>query len=131
MPRRSVRVDRARNRETEFDLLVLDAVPADQGYTRLGKNFHRASHHLVHDLPVVGFGGEGKDAQRRQGFPAHRVDIADAIGRADAPEPVGIVHAGRHHVDGLDDTRAVGEAIDARIVRGGHAAEHSGIVHDR
>ena len=43
-------IDQAGDGKAEFDLVILDAVPADERDASLFKNVHRAGQHLIHHL---------------------------------------------------------------------------------
>ena len=73
--------------------------------------------------------GKGQDAQRGARLAAHRVDVRQAIRRADPAEEMRIIHARREHVHGLHQAKVVGNPVDRGVVAGGQPGNHGGIVH--
>ena len=65
--------------------------------------------------------GKSHDRKRRDGPPAHRVDVAQRIGGGDLSEDVGVVDRRREDVDGLHQGRPLVQQVDPGVVAGRHA----------
>ncbi len=95
-------VDQAGDGEAELDLLVLDAVAAEQNRAGFGQGVDAALHHLVQDAVREAVDGEGDDGQGGQRAAAHGIDVGDGVGGGDAAEEIGVVDDWGEDVDGLD-----------------------------
>ena len=69
--------------------------------------------------------GKGDDIHGGQGFAAHRVDVAEAVGRRDLAEQIGVVHDRREEIQGLDQGGLIIQAVDAGVV--GRVDSHQNI----
>ena len=113
--------------EARLDLVVLDAMAADDGHAGLGHFVQSAAEDLAEDLVGEFSRGKADDRQRGQRPPAHRINVAERIGRRDLAERVGIIDRGREDVDRLYQGRMLIEQEHARVVAGRHSHQHAGI----
>ena len=60
--------------------------------------------------------------------PAHRIDVAERVGRRNLSEDVGIVNDGREEIDRLDERQLRRQLIHAGVVGGVEADQNIGIV---
>jgi hypothetical protein len=82
-----------------------------------------AGEDLLEDRGVQRVDRKGRDVERRDRFPAHRVDVAERVRGGDPAEVVRVVDDGREEVDRLDEREIVAQAVDAGIVARSHAYE--------
>ena len=71
--------------------------------------------------------GKADDAERREWFTAHRVDIGQRVGRGDLSEVVRIVDDRREEVDRLHEREIIGQPEHPRVIEGLTTDEDSGI----
>ena len=124
-------IDQTRDGEAQFDLIILDAVPAHERDTGLLENLHCAVKHLKNNLARQFFGGKRQHAQRRARLAAHGVDVGETIRRADFAEETRVIDARREHIHGLHQAKIVRDAINRRVIGGGEAGEDRRVVHRR
>ena len=112
--------------KAERELGALGAVPADQhGAGRL-EHVEAAAQH-VKEVVL-----DDRRARRRQGGDrqcglrraAHRIDVAERMGRGDPAEQIRVVDHRAEEIDGLQQRRRAGERDQRRIVRAVEADHH-------
>ena len=100
----------------EFDFWVRDGVAAEER----DPGFDECVGAALEDRPDdIGRGtvlGKRRDGERRARRAAHRIHVAERIGRGDPAEEVRVVDDRREEVDGLDQRRSVTPPIHAGIV---------------
>ena len=69
-----------------------------------------------------------EDGDGHQRVSAHGVDVADGVGRRDAPKGAWVVYDGHEEVRGGDGRRPVPEVIDRRVIAGPMAHEQVWVV---
>ncbi len=111
----------------ELDLVVADAVSADQGAVGLDHLRESAGQHLFQHFQVAAV-GKADQRQRADRPAAHGVHVAERIGGGDLSEDVRVVNDGGKEIDGLDERQLRRELIHAGVVGGVEADEHVGIV---
>ena len=74
---------------------------------RRGRDRRAAGQDRRQDLGAERLDREGGDVERGQRRAAHRVDVADRVGRGDATEVVRVVDDRREEVDGLHHRQIV------------------------
>ncbi|MNQ67926.1 hypothetical protein D3C85_824660 [compost metagenome] len=101
----------------------IDGVAARNGNAGRAAHVLPAAHDLGDDFHRQLVDRHGDQRQRHDRAPAHRVDVADRVGRGDAAELVGVVHDGHEEIGGGDQRLLVVEPVDCRVV-GGLDADH-------
>ena len=72
--------------------------------------------------------GKPDDVQRGDRVGAHRVDVAQRVGRGNLSEHVGVVHDRREEIDGVDDRQVRPQTKHSRIVGRLGADNHIGVI---
>ena len=121
----------AGDREAELDLLVVDAVPADEDDARLAQLVHAAFEHADEPLVAQRVDRPADDRERRQRRATHRVDVAERIRRRDLAEEVRIVDARREDIHRLHQAELRAHLEDARVVGGAESDEQPRIADRR
>ena len=118
----------SRHAQTEFGFPIFNAVSACNGDScflhLIGGPFQDLLKHFDRKCLFR----ETNDAQCEQGFPAHRVNIAQCIGRGDRPIRIRIIHDRWNEINGLDDGFPRGYQVDCGIVGGFRTDEEVGII---
>ena len=86
-------IDQARDGKAQFDLVILDAVTADEGNACPLENLHRTGEHKIDNFAGQFFGGKRQHAQGGARLAAHGVDVGKTVGGADLAEEPRVVHA--------------------------------------
>ena len=123
-------IDQSRDGKAEFDFVILDTVSAEEGDAGFLENLHRPGEHKINDFARQFFRGKGEHAQGGARLAAHRVNVGEAVGRADSAEKARVVHARGEDVHGLHEAKIAGDAVNGRVIGGGQSANH-GRVFDR
>ncbi len=118
------RVNGSAHRHSVLRLGVFDRVAADHRYAGRPRDRSTPLEDPRQDRRVEVVDREGADVERRDRHPAHRIDVAQRVGRRDPAEVVRIVDDGREEVDGLDQGQIVREPVDTRIVARADADEN-------
>ncbi|OQB40078.1 MAG: hypothetical protein BWY09_00874 [Candidatus Hydrogenedentes bacterium ADurb.Bin179] len=121
--------NQSRDGKAKLDFLVIDAVAADKCAVRLVQFVHAAPQDRLEDRVVQGFNREADDGKRRDGPPAHGVDVADGIGCGDLAEKIRVVHAGSEDIHGLYQRKGCVQPINAGIVARCRPHQDIGIGH--
>ena len=109
------RINQAGDGVSKLHLLVAHAVAADHrapGFHHLGK---AARQNLLEDFQTS-LRRKADMRQRRDGPPAHGIDIAQRIGGRDLPENIGIIHHGREEIHGLHQGHIRADLINSGVV---------------
>jgi len=110
----------------EFDFVVGDTVAAEDGAFGLAHFFGAALEDLL-KRGQIAFGGIGQNGERRNGAPAHGVDIAQSVGGGDGAEGVRVVDHGGEEIDGLHQGQVRCELVYAGVIGGIKADQHVGV----
>ncbi|CCK02251.1 GCN5-related N-acetyltransferase [Cronobacter sakazakii 701] len=102
--------------ETENRLRRVDGVAARQRDARLLTRKAPAFHDLARDFRRERVNRPAEDRNRHDRFAAHRVDVADGVGRSDTAKIERVVHDGHEEIRGADNARAVAEIVHRRVV---------------
>ncbi len=105
------------DRHAVLGLGIVDGVAADERAPRLFEHRRPAAQHLSEQVDREGVSRPADHLERRQRSAAHRIHIAERIGRGNAPPVVCLVDDWGEEVHGLHQRDLVGEAVDARVVR--------------
>ena len=111
-------MDHSRDSHPIFDLLVDDAVAADDHRPCLSHLLRPAFQNFAQDLNVHLAFREADDVERGLRLRAHGVDVAHGIGCRDLPEGVGVVHDRREKVHGVNHGQIWTQAKYSGIVGG-------------
>ena len=114
--------------QTKNGLRGIDAVAAGERNARFGADGASAFQYLPCHLRVELVHRPTENGDRHQRGAAHGVDVADGIGRGNAPEGVRVVDDGHEEVRGGHGRRAVPEVIDGRVVPRAMAHEQPRVV---
>ena len=108
----------AGNGHTVLDLVVNDAVAADDHGAGLFDLIGAALENFAEDgnihLPL----GKTNDVHAGLGIAAHRVNIAQRIGRGDLPEEVWVINDGREKVHRVDDRQVRAQSVHPGVIGG-------------
>ena len=77
-----------------------------------------ALNHLTGNFRRQGIDGPAENSDRHNRLTAHGENIADGVGRRDAPKVERIVDDRHKKVGGADDRRTVAEIVDGGIIAG-------------
>ncbi len=119
----AIRMDQASDGISELDLLVLHAVPAQQraiGFVNLLGPALQDFRQIVQ----VALGRPRENRKRGDRLAAHRVNVAERVGRRDRAERVRIVDNGREEIDGLHQGALRRQLVHAGIVGGIKPDQH-------
>ncbi len=106
----------ARDRQTEDRLRRINRVTTGQGDPRLLAGKASALNHLAGYFWRKGVDRPAQNRNRHNRFTAHREDIADGVGRRDAPEIERVIDNRHKEVSGTDNAGAVTQVINRCIV---------------
>jgi hypothetical protein len=107
---------------------VVDRVAADDARPRGRDGVAPAAQDLRQQLRPERLERVRDEVERRHRHAAHRVDVAQRVGRGDAPERVRVVDDRGEEVGGLDEREVVGEADDAGVVGGRGGDQHARVA---
>src|SRR4051812_31801756 len=62
--------------------------------------------------------GERGDVEGKADLTAHGVNVAHRVSGGYGPKRIGVVHDGREEVERLDDSLALADEVDSRVVAG-------------
>ena len=111
-------IDRSGDGVPEFDFLILHGVAAKQRDARFAQLVESAAKDFADGPGLEALFRERGDRERGQRPAAHRVDVADGVGRGDLAVDVRVVDDRREEVDGLHERRSALPREHTRIVRG-------------
>ena len=124
----AVRIDRACHRVAELHFRVAHGVAAEQRDAGFAQLVVAAEEDLPDRLGVEDLVGEPGDRERGDGRAAHRVDVAQRVGRRDLSVGERVVDDRREEVDRLDQRRpAARPPVHTGIVRGPEVDQHPGV----
>ncbi|CCK14061.1 GCN5-related N-acetyltransferase [Cronobacter universalis NCTC 9529] len=106
----------AGDRQAENRLRRVDGMAARERNARLLTRKAAAFHHLARDFRRERVNRPAEDRNRHDRFAAHRVDVADGVGRSDSAKIERVVHDRHEEVRGADNARAVAEIVHRRVV---------------
>ena len=121
-------MDEAGDRVAELDFGIADCVPADNRAARRAAALQPAADDLAEERQRKLVVGKADKVERCLRRAAHRVHIAQRVGRRDLAVQVRIVHDGREKVDRLDERQLVGETVHPRVIARLGADEHVRVV---
>ncbi len=123
------RINDTGNGESEFDLLIIDTVSADQDNLRLLQSIHPALDHLVHPVIAEGMNGIADDGKRGNWSAAHSVHVAQGIVGGNPAESIRIIYRGGEDINRLHQAKVCGGLKDPGIIRGGAAHQQAGVCY--
>src|SRR5690606_33911248 len=112
----------------ELRLGIVDRMSTNDGNARLERDIAAAANDVLEHAAAEQVTRKRDETECEQWARAHRVDVAECVGRGDAPEVVRIVDYGREEID-RGHQRAIGRnPVDGCIIRRARIHEHGGIV---
>ncbi len=112
----AIRMHHAGDRHAVLQLFVDDGVPTDHHGARFPDPLGAAADDVAQNLEVQFALREPDNVQGRLRLAAHRIDIAQGVGRRDLAEHVRVVDDGRKEVHRIDDGEIRPETEYSRIV---------------
>jgi hypothetical protein len=109
------RMDEAGDGISELGFVVANAVAANHGACGFD-HFREAAGEDAFENVEIGLLGKTHQGQRCERFSAHRVNIAQRIGRGDLAECVGIVDDRSEEIDGLNERLVGCDLIHSGVV---------------
>ena len=116
-------MNRARHGVAELDLLIRHAVPAQDGAAGLMHLLRPALQNLF-QVPHILLGRPGQNRERGDGPPAHRIDVAQRIGRGDGAVGVRVIHNRCEKIHRLHQGELRRQLVHAGIVGGVKPYQH-------
>ena len=110
-----VRIYQPSNGKAVLDACIRNGVPTCQNAPRFGHLFGSAAQDLAQNIQIHAF-RETDQVQRRLHFAAHRIDIAEGIGRRDLAKRIGVLHHGREEIHRLYQCDILRDFINGGIV---------------
>ena len=120
---------RPRYGEPEFGFLVFGRVASREDGTRFRDFAERAFDDPVQDGLIQFLAWKSEQVQARERAPAHRVDIAERVGRRDLAKRERVIDRWRDDVSGDDDGQIFGDPVHTRIIAGVEPDQQVRIVH--
>ncbi len=117
----------ADHRIAEFRLGVVHGMTADDRDPGLRHLRSPAGHDLFQQAGVQLLAWKRGDAKREERPRAHRVDVAESVGRRNRAELRRVVDDGREEIDRRDEGAVGRDSIDRRIVAAGRGDQHVGV----
>ena len=122
------RIDGARDRVSKFDLLVLHGMPAEKRDAGFAEFVVPTLEDGGDDVDVESLFGKARNRERRERPPAHRIDIAQRIGRGDLAIDIRVVDDRRKEINRLHKRRATLPRVHTCIVCGPEIDQDSRVV---
>ena len=126
----TARLDQPHHRQPVFGFVVVNGVAADDEAVGLGGLVVAAAQYIAQHIGGQG-GGEADHIQGKQRPAAHRVDVAQGIGRGHGAELVGVVGDRGEKVHGHHQRRFVVQPVDGGVIAGGRPHQQIGVVNHR
>ena len=105
------------DRVAELDFHILNRMAAEERHTRFTELVQAAGEDLLENR-ALGIFGKGGNRKRRQRPSAHRVDVAERIGRGDLSVSKRVVDDRREEIHRLDERTVFADSVHTGIVRG-------------
>ena len=119
----SFRMDHARDRVAELNIVIANRMAADDAAFRFRHLRKAAANNLLQDFRIT-LVRKPHNRKRGNRLAAHGVNIAQRIRCRDLPESVRIIHDRREKIDGLNHRHLMAQQIHPRIVVGVKTNEH-------
>ena len=111
------RIDGAGDRIAKLDLAIADRVPAEQRDAGFAQLVEAAAEDRGDGFGIEIVFGKRRDRQRRERTAAHRIHVAQRIGRGDLAVEIRVVHDRREEIDRLHQRRSTLPRVHTGIVR--------------
>jgi hypothetical protein len=105
-----------RHGKTELDFRIFNAVSSHKNGAGFMNLLQASPENLLQNVLVHGLDGKTHHVHGRNRPSSHGVDVAQRIGRRNAPEIVWIIDDGRDEVESLHQGQIVGQTINPRVV---------------
>src|SRR5262249_51469286 len=109
--------DSPSNCVSKFYFFVTNRVTSQQRDACFSEFIEAATHNFPQNALIDPLRGESNKAESRLCLAAHRVNVAQRVGRRDLTERVRIIHNGREEIDRLHYCYISCELKDAGVVR--------------
>ena len=109
-------IDYTRNRVTKHDLLVIDAVTANQCDAILIYRLQPAAHDLTQNRGIDAFLGKTRDRHRCDRRSSHGPNVVNGVERGDAAIVVRVIDDRSEEIERLHECEVVSKAVYTRVV---------------